>query len=436
MLGEEYEAFAEALDDQTPVSIRRNPLKFPLVNQKNKVPWTTYGAFLSSRPVFTMDPLFHGGAYYVQEASSMFLEQAFLQHAPKGAITALDLCAAPGGKSTHLLSLMNADSLLVSNEVIRSRVGPLTENIQKWGHPNCVVTSNDAADFQSVPGFFDVIVVDAPCSGEGMFRKDPDARTEWSPENVDICSARQKRILDSVWPALKQDGLLFYSTCTFNQAENEENLRWLSKQCDVEFLQIKIDPAWGVDEVREGAICGYRFYPHKAGGEGFFLAVIRKLEAQEEVRFRSSPKDRFTPASKKVSDEIVSWLRPGQHSFIQRDEIIQLLPGQWQQTIHALTKHLRVVYAGTYLATQKHDKLIPDHSLALSVTLNPSHFFQLELSEAQAITFLRKETLILSLEHRGFALVTFNNLPLGWVNVLPGRINNLYPPAWRIRMSP
>lgn len=436
MLGVEYSVFVDALRGPAPVSVRANTWKQIDLSTTRRVPWARNGFYLPSRPVFTLDPRFHAGAYYVQEASSMFLEQALLQHAPLDRPAAfLDLCAAPGGKSTHLLDLIHPESLLVSNEVIRSRVGALVENIQKWGAPNCVVTSNDAEDFQAIPGLFDVVVVDAPCSGEGMFRKDPDAQGEWSPENVAICAARQKRILESVWPAVCEGGLLIYSTCTFNRLENEENLRWLTQNHDVEFLEIKTDPSWGVEEVVEGPVRGYRFYPHKILGEGFFLALIRKHEAQERTTFRNSAKDNFSSPSKKVIEEIQPWLRLGNHSFIQREDIIQSLPASWQHVIRGLTKRLRVTYAGTYLATQKHTKLVPEHSLALATSFNQDHFHKFELSAAEAFSYLRKENLNLKTNHRGFALMRFENLPLGWGNVLPGRINNLYPAAWRIRME-
>ena len=195
----------------------------------------------NERPSFTLDPSFHGGKYYVQEASSMFLEQAFCAtyQFSRIALNVLDLCAAPGGKSTHLLSLMNKNSLLVSNEVIQSRAAILSENIQKWGHGNVIVTNNDPKDFQRLPGFFDVIVVDAPCSGEGLFRKDPNALKEWSEDVVALCSRRQRRILNDVWPTLKTGGLLIYSTCTYNADENEENLKWLKEEYHVESIPLK-----------------------------------------------------------------------------------------------------------------------------------------------------------------------------------------------------
>src|SRR5258706_10320635 len=238
-------------------SIRINPLK-SRPRELEKVPWTDFGYYLDQRPSFTFDPLFHGGAYYVQEASSMFLEQALKQtHDLSQPICVLDLCAAPGGKSTHLLSLLNEGSLLVSNETIRSRATILTENIQKWGSNNVVVTNNDPADFHKLEGFFDVIVVDAPCSGEGLFRKDPNAINVWSEENIELCALRQQRILNHIWSSLKKNGVLIYCTCTYNEKENEGNLNWLLKEKKVESIKLKVKSDWGVEEVKIKDIFGY-----------------------------------------------------------------------------------------------------------------------------------------------------------------------------------
>src|SRR5688572_13773005 len=286
-LGESFDHFLNSLQQPSPVSIRHNPYK-PFNLEGEQIAWSKYGKYLRERPVFTLDPAIHAGAYYVQEASSMFLEQAITQAVDlTKPLRVLDLCAAPGGKSTHLLSLLNQESLLISNEVIRSRASILSENIQKWGHQNVIITNNDPEDFSKLEGFFDVIVVDAPCSGEGLFRKDPDAMQEWSLANVDLCCKRQRRILADIWPALKTKGVLVYSTCTFNEQENEENLQWLQKQNDVEGVSLTIDKDWGIETVQVGKLKGYRCYPHKVKGEGFFLSAIRKNEPQEELRIKS-----------------------------------------------------------------------------------------------------------------------------------------------------
>lgn len=290
-LGSQFPSFLASLQDPPPVSIRVNPFKNNHNNIFSPVPWSQYGIYLPSRPAFTLDTHFHAGSYYVQEASSMFLEQALKQSVNLNTpLNVLDLCAAPGGKSTHLLSLLNRQSLLVSNETIRSRATILSENIQKWGYPNAIVTNNDPRDFQQLKGFFDVIVVDAPCSGEGLFRKDPEAMNEWSADHVQLCSNRQKRIVADVWDALRENGVLIYCTCTYNENENEKNLKWLQENYQVEFLKLTTDTSWGIEEVSENKIFAYRFFPHQAKGEGFFISVMRKTEPAFVTTLKSKKK--------------------------------------------------------------------------------------------------------------------------------------------------
>jgi len=434
-LGIDWNAFEAAHQQPSPVTIRINPEKYNALQKLEAVPWSTYGKYLAERPSFTLDPLFHAGAYYVQEASSMFLEQAFIQTVDTTQpLQVLDLCAAPGGKSTHLLSLINKESLIVSNEVIRSRASILAENIQKWGSNNVVVTNNDPEDFQRLGGFFDVIVVDAPCSGEGLFRKDPDAMKEWSEENVLLCSKRQQRILADIWPTLKENGILIYSTCTYNAVENESNLQWLKAENDVEFLSLKIDKVWGTETIDHEGIIGYQFYPHRVKGEGFFIAAIRKKESHRERKV-GNLKGTFLSPSQKILEKVSNWTKnPEEKTFIQRGDLLQFFPSQHLYAIEFLSRNLHLVSAGTFLASVKHDKLIPEHVAALSTELADG-FLKIQVSLAEALQYLRKETLTLPIGQKGFALVVYNDLPLGWVNVLDNRINNLYPANWRIRMS-
>jgi 16S rRNA C967 or C1407 C5-methylase (RsmB/RsmF family)/NOL1/NOP2/fmu family ribosome biogenesis protein len=435
-LKDAFPDFIKSLQEQPPVSIRLNPEKHFHVEGTTFVPWTTHGRYLPERPVFTLDPAFHGGAYYVQEASSMFLEQAIKQCVDVSQpLYVLDLCAAPGGKSTHLASLIHAESLLVSNEVIRSRASILSENIQKWGSNNVVVTNNDPEDFKRLPGFFDVMVIDAPCSGEGLFRKDADAMHEWSEDNVILCSKRQRRIVSDVWSSLKENGILIYSTCTYNPEENEENLQWLKQERDVEFLKLTVDNAWGAVEVDQDGIIGYHFYPHKVKGEGFFISVIRKKESEETLRVKNA-RSNFQSPSKKILEQLQRWVvDAGNIAFIQREDLVQFFPSTLSQAIDILAKNLRLVSAGTFAATVKHDKLIPEHAMALSVRLNREHFSVLDLNVDDALRYLRKETLSITPDQMGFTLMLYQNIPIGWGNVLPNRINNLYPAEWRIRMS-
>lgn len=434
-LGSAYPAFVASLQDPPPVSIRVHPLKGKRSTTNLQVPWAESGEYLPARPVFTLDPLFHGGSYYVQEASSMFLEQALSRAVDlRQPVRILDLCAAPGGKSTHILSLLNRESLLVSNDAIRSRAAILSENIQKWGLPNTVVTNNDPADFKKLSSFFDMVVVDAPCSGEGLFRKDHEALTEWSPHNVQLCAARQKRILSDVWDALRQNGILIYCTCTYNTLENEGNLKWLNENHAVEFLDIPADPAWNIQEVNDGAIKGYQFYPHRLRGEGFFLSLIRKLEPAEHIKFRAA-KNLASPP-RKIQERLNDWIDiKGYNTFVQFNELLFYTPSTYFSEIEFLLQNLKIVYAGTNLATLKHDKLIPEHALGLSVELNKNNFCVSDVSQEVALKYLRKESIHLPDAPLGFSLLTFNRLPLGWVNVLPNRTNNMYPSDWRIRMS-
>lgn len=432
-LGSEFPDFLASLEQQPPVSIRINPEKPASVKTDSDVLWTKSGKYLNTRPGFTFDPLFHSGCYYVQEASSMFLEQAFRQTIDSDkAITVLDLSAAPGGKSTHILSLLNSNSLLVSNEVIRSRASILNENILKWGHANVIVTNNDPEHFQSLPGFFDAIVVDAPCSGEGLFRKDPQAVDQWSSENVALCAARQKRILADIWPSLKENGILIYCTCTHNEQENEENLTWLLSEHEPEFIALKTEESWGIEEVSNGEIIGYRFYPHRVRGEGFFLSVMRKKE--NTASSRTKLKQKLVPAPKKYIQTLSGWIQNSEaFEFYQHNEFVFVLPKECIQKAETISQHLKIVNPGTTLASVKHDKFIPEHAAALSIHLNRLHFPQVSFNYDDAIKFLRKDVLGPVDGTKGFCLVTYENAPLGWLNNLGTRVNNLYPNEWRIR---
>ena len=433
-LGAHYNTFLKCLQEPAKVSIRLNPIKSNQIEGAT-VPWTTYGRYLSERPVFTLDPNFHAGAYYVQEASSMLLEQALIQSTDlKRELRVLDLCAAPGGKSTHISSLLSSDSLLVSNEVIRSRASILSENVQKWGYGNVMVTCNDPKDFQKLEGYFDIIVVDAPCSGEGLFRKDPHSMNEWSMDTVQLCSLRQRRILSDVLPSLKENGILIYSTCTYNEQENENNLTWLSREEEVDFVPLTLNQDWGVETIQQENALGYRCYPHKVEGEGFFISVMRKKSSSGKVKIRS--KKRFSWASKKMADQLSRWLlHPDQFNFVQYENLIITLPAKQYEDIQFLANQLKIVTKGTAIAEAKHEKLIPEHAFALSNEINKEYFQKINLNLDQALLFLKKENFVLDDNRRGFALMCYQENAIGWVNLLGNRFNNLYPSAWRIRMG-
>jgi 16S rRNA C967 or C1407 C5-methylase (RsmB/RsmF family)/NOL1/NOP2/fmu family ribosome biogenesis protein len=439
LLGPDYGSFLEALQQAPPVSVRLNPAKTTARPDLPRVPWTENGYYLPVRPQFTLDPLLHAGTYYVQEASSMFLEQALKQVVNlEQPLQVLDLCGAPGGKSTHIASLISPDSLLVSNEVIRSRASILAENVAKWGSGNVLVTSNDPRDFGKLPAFFDVMVVDAPCSGEGMFRKDPQAVGEWSEENVRLCAQRQQRILTDVWGALKPGGILIYSTCTWNEQENEENITWLAEQEQAEPLKLLLQPEWSVVPTHIKGVEGYRFYPHRVQGEGFFMAVVRKTGEAAAISHGKSKKKKYklTPAGKKEQALVQNWLvKPKQFAWLQHGEVISVIPQNLFEAADEVYQNLYVVYAGTEVAEVKGKKLKPLQGLALSRHLNKATFSTAGLELEQALRYLRKEDINLGTNGKDWVLLQYQNTPLGWAKQIGNRMNNYFPKEWRIRME-
>lgn len=400
-----------------------------------KVPWSTNGLYLSERPSFTLDPLFHAGAYYVQEASSMFLEEAIKQTVDLSqSIKVLDLCAAPGGKSTLIQSLLNKESLLVSNEVIKTRVNILSENITKWGAANVIVTNNDAKDFQRLPGYFDVIVVDAPCSGSGLFRKDPGAVSEWSLQNVELCSQRQQRILADVLPALKENGILIYSTCSYSEEEDEQIADWLVDNFKLESKKLTTAAAWGIIETQTSkyGAYGYRFYPDKVKGEGFFIAALKKKGTGSGGWEAGKKKNKLEKTSSKETDVVTPFLKQANDFFFfkQNEESIAF-PELLAEDLTAVQNALYIKKAGVKLGAIIRNELIPDHELAVSTIVNES-IISVDVDEDTALQYLRKQDIIINASQKGWALIQFNQLPLGWVKILPNRINNYYPKEWRI----
>ena len=418
-------------------SVRINPSKEKpqstnqLINQLTKIPWTDFGYYLESRPSFTFDPLFHAGTYYVQEASSMFLEQALKQTVDLSKpLKVLDLCAAPGGKSTHIQSLISKDSLLVSNEVIRSRANVLKNNIIKWGCENVVVTNNDPKEFSKLENYFDVIVVDAPCSGSSLFRRDPAAIEEWSENNVQLCSQRQQRILADVWPALKKDGILIYSTCSYSTAEDEEIMDWITGQLSSANSQLKFQNDWGIIETISPLVNhGYRFWPDKVKGEGFFLACFQKKNGEDDSEFRI--KNKPVQVSKKEIEIIEKWSKTEGKYFIKHKNTVYAWPQQQVKDFSLLLEQLRVIYSGTLIGELMRDKLIPDHALAMS-NLVPNSIHSTGLNLEQSIQYLQRKDLKVETKNTGWQMVTYLQHPLGWINALPNRINNYYPKELRI----
>jgi NOL1/NOP2/sun family putative RNA methylase len=417
-------------------SIRFNPLKKSAgLNLQSKVPWCTNGYYLSERPSFTGDPSFHAGAYYVQEASSMFLEQALQQTADLSQpLKVLDLCAAPGGKSTLIQSLITDDSVLVSNEVIKARVNILSENISKWGAANVIVTNNDPKDFQRLQNYFDIIVVDAPCSGSGLFRKDAAAVGEWSLNNVQLCSQRQQRIMADVFPALKENGIIIYSTCSYSAEEDEMIADWMIEKLKVESIQLKVESNWGIVETTSAQhnAKGYRFYPDKVKGEGFFIAAFKKTQAEENNYAQRKERNTLQPVTKNEMEAVSPWLKNATDFFFikQNDEIIAI-PLFLQQELSYIQTALYLKKAGIRLGSVIRNELIPHHELAIS-TVAGNHLPSVAADQQTALQYLRRQDINISSSIKGWALVKYCDLPLGWVKILPNRINNYYPKEWRI----
>ena len=396
------------------------------------VPWCQTGRYLPQRPSFTLDPAFHAGAYYVQEASSMFLDHVVstLYAGVEPPQRVLDLCAAPGGKSTLLASRFT-ESFIVSNEVIKNRVTILAENVSKWGSSNVAVTHNDPKDFKRLPGYFDLVVIDAPCSGSGLFRKDPQAVEEWSEANVAMCSHRQQRILADILPSLRQNGYLIYSTCSYSTKEDEDICDWIIDDLDVQPVAIPIDSSWGIVEAfsAKHQAPGFRFYPDKLKGEGFFIACFKQQNPVDE--YDDYPAGLVLPSKDEVK-LIEPWLKnPESIKLYRQKETIIAFPLKWEEEFTLVQKNLSVRKSGVAIGTIKGKDLVPHHEFALSHLLNPTVPFA-ELDEAQALRYLKRQDLQLQTEVKGWALARYKNLNLGWMKLLGNRINNYYPTDWRI----
>ena len=426
------------------VSIRINPAKIShdLINTvfaeniKSMVPWSTNGYYLQHRPSFTLDPLFHAGAYYVQEASSMFLEEALKQTVDLSQpLKILDLCAAPGGKSTLIQSIVSAESLLVSNEVIKTRVNVLAENMIKWGSANVIVTNNDPKDFQRLPGYFDVVIIDAPCSGSGLFRKDPKAIGEWSEQNVALCSQRQQRILADALPSLKPGGVIIYCTCSYSTEEDEEIADWLISEYGLSSVKLQLPGESGIVETMS-PLCnayGYRFYPDKIKGEGFFLAVFKK--EMDSLKTDQSIRQKKQSAKQPANEAVVikPWLqRAGNFFFIKQNEETIAIPLQLEKELGIIQSALYIKKAGVKLGAVIRNELIPDHELALSTIVGDA-IPVVEMEKEMALQYLRRKDIHIDVSKKpGWAMISYHQLPLGWIKILPNRINNYYPKDWRI----
>ena len=393
-----YSAFVDAMTKEPPTSIRINPLKtdaesVKIANEAARVPWSKYGYYLTDRPAFTFDPLFHAGVYYVQEAASMFIDHVVRQTFGNAPLCVLDLCAAPGGKSTCAMSALPKDSLLFSNEPIRTRAMVLAENITKFGSCNIVVTNNYPADYKKAKMTFDAIIADVPCSGEGMFRKDEGAIAEWSLGNVEKCRNLQRSIINDIWPCLKAGGIMVYSTCTFNEHEDEENVEWIANELGADIIEVETEKEWNITGALKANIAAYRFIPGVSKGEGLFMAILRKHGNNEKADDKNT-------------------------------------------LIKKATKQLKIIGYGIKAPTIKGKQTIPDHSEAMMIDSNAGSYPPVEISYEQAIAYLRHESIVLQADApKGIVILCYKGVNLGFAKNLGNRANNLYPQEWRIKST-
>lgn len=395
-----------------------------------QVPWCEYGFYLQERPSFTLDPLLHAGAYYVQEASSMFLFEVLKQTCTDDNKKVLDLCAAPGGKSSLLTSYFK-NSLIVSNEIIKQRANVLYENLTKWGATNIIITNNDAADFRQLKNYFDMIVVDAPCSGSGLFRKDVDAIEEWSIENVNLCSQRQQRILADAYTALKQNGILIYSTCSYSKQEDEDISDWLKNNFDIDSIQLKLKNGFdGIVETQSSKhkAYGYRFWLDKIKGEGFFIAAFKKNDGNAPAL--KPQKNSLIKTNTRQTEIVSNYIEQNDWFLFNQGENVRVINNRWKDDLAMLQKYLHIRKAGINIGEVIRDELIPHHELALS-TIIKNTISKTELTKEEALQYLRKREMKIE-KQKGWALSTYKNYPLGWLKFLHNRVNNYYPTNWRI----
>jgi 16S rRNA C967 or C1407 C5-methylase (RsmB/RsmF family)/NOL1/NOP2/fmu family ribosome biogenesis protein len=417
----------EQLNFDFPVSIRVNPTKREFVDslpEGREISWCDGGVYLKERPAFVRDPLFHAGLYYPMEASSMFLGHALKQIEISSESIILDLCAAPGGKSLILKDAFR-EQLLISNEIDRKRAHILKENVVRWGTQNHLVTNSDASKLASSGLRYDLILIDAPCSGEGMFRKDPNSRSEWTQERAKGCALRQNEILADALKLLNPGGYIIYSTCTFNPDENIEQLKFLNNNHSFEFIELSMNEDWAIEKMEDGNVLGYQFWPHRVQGEGFFISVLKSKEEHKDhsdlsrTKLKSKFNSDFLPIS---LGEIIPVDLNGELFGFTREE--------WY-AYQDLKNNCPVVKKGIHLGSWKGKDFIPSHDLSMQPNVKdwPS---AMDLNEEIAIQYLRGNAIHLE-AIKGVILLTCHGLPIGFGKSNGKRINNLIPKHLRIR---
>lgn len=424
--------FLSALESEAPTSVRLHPVKkrsIALVEEV--VPWCPMGRYLAKRPSFTLDPSFHAGVYYPQEAASMFIDFALRSiKLPENPIC-LDMCAAPGGKSGLLLDFLKGKGMLVANEVVRNRALILRENIIRWGYPNVLVSNNNPEDFSSLSAQFDCILIDAPCSGEGMFRKDRNARNEWSEEHATACTLRQRSIVKSAVSSLSEGGFLLYSTCTFNAEENEKNVAWMCEAFDLEHVALPIEEKWNITIPSNGM--GYAFLPHKIKSEGFYAAVLQKGKTGGKRKqncqkiYKKEQKVALPSTVQKIIDD--AELRAVEHKGS-----CYAFPITNFELAYDFLHQLRVVKWGIRIGELLRSELHPDHELAMSLLHLENSFPKVEVNKEKALQFLKGHPIAVDTA-LGWCLVAYEENVLGWLKNIGKRTNNYFPKEYRIRMD-
>lgn len=437
IMPDKSEAFFNAIGQPAEISIRFNEKKRENNILKNRVPWCDTGYYLDSKAQFTFDPLFHAGAYYVQDASSMILNYVVKNLCNKP-LRYLDLCAAPGGKSTAVVNVLPEGSLIVSNEISGSRVQVLRENIIKWGASNCVVTNNDSASLGKLTAFFDVIAADVPCSGEGMFRKDEEALAQWSLGLVKKCAECQRDIIDNIWSALRPGGYFIYTTCTYNRRENEEMVEYIISTYHASALNLELPSEWGITKGIDTPHDCYRFIPGFTRGEGLFLCVLKKPDKEEYTvcNMKNAGKNKKIHNKNIYFDRLKDWITvPDEYEFLVNKDSLYAVLKPYTNDITFLSDKLNVIHAGICLASIKGNDVFPSHALAFSNSINLTNWRTVDVTYPEAIAFLRGESLVLYGLQKGYILICYGGMPLGFVKNVGNRANNIYPKEWRIRST-
>ncbi|MBB6003631.1 RsmB/NOP family class I SAM-dependent RNA methyltransferase [Arcicella rosea] len=423
--------FIKAHENEVPpISIRINPFKnSEIFSDAEPIVWSNYGKYLANRSDFSLNPLYHAGTFFVQEASSMYLEQVLKSTVDLSQdLKVLDLCAAPGGTSTLIASLITPDSLLICNDVIQTRSNHLSDNLTKWGTMNTIVTNNDPKDFMRLFGFFDVLLIDAPSSSSGLFRKDPNILKEWSDVNVNSWALKQKKMISDAWSSLKQGGILIYSTSSYSKEENEEIVDWIESTFNAEHLTAKNTDILGGEIISEGS---FRLFPDQVKGEGFFITAFKKKSSEKEVFIRSGKPIKNN--NRRTEREILRhWIKDiDDHTWFEKDGEYFLVNPAHEHAINLITFNFNLRKVGTKIGKLSNKDLIPDHELAMSIFLSEK-INKVEVSPEEANKYLRRDDFVLEEVVKGWSLITFKGFGLGWAKILPNRINNYYPKELRI----